>query len=88
MKALAWKLLVINFVLCFVLPASDFGAEVCRRVSRDTRDSSSFWIIKDAGYFKQEGLDSDRFISPPHRLWRKRCWPGRSRSPPLTAKPW
>jgi NitT/TauT family transport system substrate-binding protein len=59
MKAFAWKLGVINFVLCFALPAVTSAQKFVVGYSGITAIQAPFWIIKDAGYFKQEGLDSN-----------------------------
>jgi NitT/TauT family transport system substrate-binding protein len=59
MKALAWKLLIINFVLCFALPAVAAAQKFVVGYSGITAIQAPFWIIKDAGYFKQEGLDAN-----------------------------
>jgi NitT/TauT family transport system substrate-binding protein len=59
MKAFAWKLVVINFVLCFALPAVASAQKFVVGYSGITAIQAPFWIIKDAGYFKQEGLDSN-----------------------------
>ena len=59
MKAFAWKLVVINFVLCFALPAVAAAQKLVVGYSGITAIQAPFWIIKDAGYFKQEGLDAN-----------------------------
>jgi NitT/TauT family transport system substrate-binding protein len=59
MKAFAWKLIVINFVLCFALPPLASAQKFVVGYSGITAIQAPFWIIKDAGYFKQEGLDSN-----------------------------
>ncbi len=59
MKAFAWKLVVINFVLCFALPAVSSAQKFVVGYSGITAIQTPFWIIKDAGYFKQEGLDAN-----------------------------
>jgi ABC-type nitrate/sulfonate/bicarbonate transport system substrate-binding protein len=59
MKAFAWKLVVINLVLCFALPAVASAQKFVVGYSGITAIQAPFWIIKDAGYFKQEGLDSN-----------------------------
>jgi NitT/TauT family transport system substrate-binding protein len=59
MKAFAWKLIVINFVLCFALPAVASAQKFVVGYSGITAIQAPFWIIKDAGYFKQEGLDAN-----------------------------
>ena len=58
MKAFGWKLIVINFVLCLVLPAVTSAQKFVVGYSGITAIQAPFWIINDAGYFKQEGLDS------------------------------
>jgi NitT/TauT family transport system substrate-binding protein len=59
MKAFAWKLIVINFVLCLVLPPVTSAQKFVVGYSGITAIQTPFWIINDAGYFKQEGLDSN-----------------------------
>ena len=59
MKTFAWKLIVINFVLCLVLPAVTSAQKFVVGYSGITAIQAPFWIINDAGYFKQEGLDSN-----------------------------
>jgi NitT/TauT family transport system substrate-binding protein len=59
MKAFAWKLVAINFVLCFALPAVAPAQKFVVGYSGITAIQTPFWIIKDAGYFKQEGLDAN-----------------------------
>ena len=59
MKAFAWKLIVINFVLCLVLPPMTSAQKFVVGYSGITAIQAPFWIINDAGYFKQEGLDSN-----------------------------
>jgi len=59
MKAFAWKLIVINFVLCFALPPLASAQKFVVGYSGITAIQAPFWIVKDAGYFKQEGLDSN-----------------------------
>jgi len=59
MKAFAWKLVVIYFALCFALPAVASAQKFVVGYSGITAIQAPFWIIKDAGYFKQEGLDSN-----------------------------
>ena len=59
MKAFARKLVVINFVLCFALPAVASAQKFVVGYSGITAIQTPFWIIKDAGYFKQEGLDAN-----------------------------
>ena len=59
MKAFARKLVAINFVLCFALPAVAPAQKFVVGYSGITAIQTPFWIIKDAGYFKQEGLDAN-----------------------------
>ena len=59
MKALAWKLVVINFALCFALPPVASAQKFVVGYSGITAIQAPFWIMKDAGFFKQEGLDSN-----------------------------
>src|SRR5262245_61241125 len=59
MKALAWKLVVINCVLCCALPAVASAQKCVVGYSVITAIQTPFWIINDAGFFKQEGLDAN-----------------------------
>ena len=59
MKAFAWKLIVTNLVLCFSLPAVASAQKFVVGYSGITAIQAPFWVIKDAGYFKQEGLDAN-----------------------------
>src|SRR4030095_16106902 len=59
MKSFARKLVVIDFVLCFALPAVAAAQKLVVGYSGITAIQTPFWIIKDAGYFKQEGLDAN-----------------------------
>ena len=59
MKAFTCKLIVINFVLCFALPGVTSAQKFVVGYSGITAIQAPFWIINDAGYFKQEGLDSN-----------------------------
>jgi NitT/TauT family transport system substrate-binding protein len=58
MKAILWKLIAINFVLCLAVPAVTSAQKFVVGYSGITAIQAPFWIINDAGYFKQEGLDS------------------------------
>ena len=59
MKAFTCKLIVINFVLCLALPGVTSAQKFVVGYSGITAIQAPFWIINDAGYFKQEGLDSN-----------------------------
>src|SRR5262245_7149282 len=59
MKAFIWKLIVMNFVLCFALPADASAQKFVVSYSGITAIQTPFWIINDAGYCKQEGLDAN-----------------------------
>ena len=59
MKAFAWKLIVTNLVLCVALPAVASAQKFVVGYSGITAIQAPFWVIKDAGYFKQEGLDAN-----------------------------
>jgi ABC-type nitrate/sulfonate/bicarbonate transport system substrate-binding protein len=56
---IACKLIVLSFVLIFGLPAVSQAQKFVVGYSGITAIQAPFWIIKDAGYFKQEGLDAD-----------------------------
>jgi NitT/TauT family transport system substrate-binding protein len=61
MKAFArqWKLVIVSCVLCFSLPAVAAAQKLVVGYSGVTAIQAPFWVIKDAGYFKQEGLDAN-----------------------------
>src|ERR671922_2779002 len=59
MKAMASKVIALGFVLIFGLPSFSQAQKLVIGYSGITAIQTPFWIIKDAGYFKQEGLDAD-----------------------------
>src|SRR5262245_17270863 len=59
MKTFTWQLIVINFVLCCALPPITSAQKFVVGYSGITAIQAPFWVIKDAGFFKQEGLDSN-----------------------------
>ncbi len=60
MKGLiACKLIVLSFVLILGLPAVASAQKLVVGYSGVTAISTPLWVIKEAGYLKQEGLDSD-----------------------------
>src|SRR5262245_18152165 len=59
MKTFAWQLVLINFVLCCALPAVALAQKFVVGYSGITAIQTPFWVIKDAGFFKQEGLDAN-----------------------------
>jgi NitT/TauT family transport system substrate-binding protein len=58
-ETIACKLIVLCFVLIFALPAVSQAQKLVVGYSGITAIQTPFWIIKDAGYFKQEGLDAN-----------------------------
>ena len=58
-ETIACKLIVLSFVLVFGLPAVSQAQKLVVGYSGITAIQAPFWIIKDAGYFKQEGLDAN-----------------------------
>lgn len=56
---IACKLIVFSFVLIFALPAVSQAQKFVVGYSGITAIQAPFWIIKEAGYFKQEGLDAN-----------------------------
>src|SRR5947199_9805507 len=60
MKAMiACKTIALGVVLIFALPAVSQAQKLVVGYSGITAIQAPFWIIKDAGYFKQEGLDAN-----------------------------
>ena len=60
MKALiGWKILGLSFVLLLGLPARVWAQKLVVGYSGVTAIQAPVWVMKDAGYFKQEGLDAD-----------------------------
>jgi ABC-type nitrate/sulfonate/bicarbonate transport system substrate-binding protein len=60
MKALIHaRLIVLSSILTFALPGVASAQKLVVGYSGVTAIQAPFWIIKDAGYFKQEGLDAD-----------------------------
>jgi NitT/TauT family transport system substrate-binding protein len=60
MKGLmAWKIIVLSFVLLLGVPALVSAQKLVVGYSGVTAIQAPFWVMKDAGYFKQEGLEAD-----------------------------
>src|SRR5438093_13072266 len=60
MKAMiACKTIALGVVLIFALPGVSQAQKLVVGYSAITAIPASFWIIKDAGYFKQEGLEAN-----------------------------
>ena len=56
---IGWKLIVLGFGMLFGLPAVVSAQKLVVGYSGVTAIQAPFWIMKDAGYLKQEGLDSN-----------------------------
>jgi ABC-type nitrate/sulfonate/bicarbonate transport system substrate-binding protein len=59
MKARPCKVIALGFVLILGLPGVSQAQKLVVGYSGITAIQAPFWIIKDAGYFKQEGLDAN-----------------------------
>src|SRR5713226_532395 len=55
----ASRLVVLGFVLILALPSTASAQKLVVGYSGVTAIQAPFWIIKDAGFFKQEGLDAN-----------------------------
>jgi NitT/TauT family transport system substrate-binding protein len=53
------RLIVLSFILIFALPTVASAQKLVVGYSGVTAIQAPFWIIKDAGFFKQEGLDAN-----------------------------
>jgi ABC-type nitrate/sulfonate/bicarbonate transport system substrate-binding protein len=58
-RMIVCKLIALSFVLIFGLPAVSQAQKLVVGYSGITAIQAPVWIMKDAGYFKQEGLDAD-----------------------------
>jgi NitT/TauT family transport system substrate-binding protein len=58
-RMIVCKLIALGFVLIFGLPAVSQAQKLVVGYSGITAIQAPVWIMKDAGYFKQEGLDAD-----------------------------
>ena len=56
---IAWKIIVLSFVLLLSRPALVSAQKLVVGYSGVTAIQAPFWIMKDAGHLKQEGLDSN-----------------------------
>lgn len=56
---IAWEIFVLSFVLLLSLPALVSAQKLVVGYSGVTAIQAPFWIMKDAGHLKQEGLDSN-----------------------------
>jgi len=59
MKARPCKVIALGFVLILGLPGVSRAQKLVVGYSGITAIQAPFWIIKDAGYFKQEGLEAN-----------------------------
>jgi ABC-type nitrate/sulfonate/bicarbonate transport system substrate-binding protein len=58
-RFIAPRLTVFSFILTFVFPAGASAQKLVVGYSGVTAIQAPFWVIKDAGFFKQEGLDAN-----------------------------
>src|SRR5215470_9979488 len=58
-KISPWKIMVLGLVLIFALPTVALAQKLVVGYSGITAIQAPFWIINDAGFFKQEGLDAN-----------------------------
>ena len=58
-ELIPWKVIALSLVLIFALPTLASAQKLVVGYSGVTAIQAPFWIIKDAGYFKQEGLDAN-----------------------------
>ena len=86
-ETIACKLIVLSFVLIFGLPAVSQAQKLVVGYSGITAIQAPFWIIKDAGYFKQEGLDANLIYIAASSTMAQAMMAGEVAIPPLTAKP-
>jgi NitT/TauT family transport system substrate-binding protein len=56
---MVWKLIAVGFVLIFGFPPVSQAQRLVVGYSGITAIQAPFWIVKEAGYFKQEGLDAN-----------------------------
>jgi len=54
-----WKIIAFSLILIFVLSTVALAQKLVVGYSGVTAIQAPFWVIKDAGYFKQEGLDAN-----------------------------
>jgi NitT/TauT family transport system substrate-binding protein len=58
-RMIARQVSALSFLLIFALPSFSQAQKLVVGYSGITAIQAPFWIIKDAGYFKQEGLDAN-----------------------------
>ncbi|HXL08763.1 MAG TPA: ABC transporter substrate-binding protein, partial [Candidatus Bathyarchaeia archaeon] len=58
-ELIPWKVIALSLVLIFALPTLASAQKLVFGYSGVTAIQAPFWVIKDAGYFKQEGLDAN-----------------------------
>jgi NitT/TauT family transport system substrate-binding protein len=58
-RLIGWKIIVLGLALLFGLPVGVSAQKLVVGYSGVTAIQAPFWIMKDAGYLKQEGLDSN-----------------------------
>ena len=59
MRWIAWKIIVLSFVLLLGFPLVASAQKIVVGYSGITAIQAPVWVMKEAGYFKQEGLDAD-----------------------------
>ena len=59
MKAMAGKAIALGFVLILGFPGASRAQKLVVGYSGITAIQAPFWIMNDAGFFKQEGLEAN-----------------------------
>jgi ABC-type nitrate/sulfonate/bicarbonate transport system substrate-binding protein len=58
-RLIAYEYIILSFVGMLAFPAAASGQKLMVGYSAVSAISAPFWIIKDGGFFKEEGLDGD-----------------------------